>query len=79
MHPKFTHTPQHSSRSTPSHVASAASRSSIQVDVEMETHAELLKQIEDSPMDINAIVTRRLKDFAWTFFLLLGLEQDAYL
>ncbi|GJT03472.1 endoribonuclease E-like protein [Tanacetum coccineum] len=40
----------------------------VQVDEEMEIHAELLKEIEDSPMDINAIVTKRRRDFTGEFF-----------
>ncbi|KAM0022349.1 hypothetical protein Hdeb2414_s0023g00627611 [Helianthus debilis subsp. tardiflorus] len=48
------------------------------VDDEMEKHAELLKQIEDSPMDINAIVTRRRKDFTGEFFRYLTVVQETH-
>ncbi|KAK9061943.1 hypothetical protein SSX86_019127 [Deinandra increscens subsp. villosa] len=48
------------------------------VDDEMEKHAELLKQVEDSPMDINAIVTRRRKDFTGEFFRYLTVVQETH-
>lgn len=48
------------------------------VDDEMERHAELLKQIEDSPMDINAIVTKRRKDFTGEFFRYLAVVQESH-
>ncbi|XP_076949898.1 uncharacterized protein At4g37920-like [Bidens hawaiensis] len=48
------------------------------VDDDMEKHAELLKQIEDSPMDINAIVTRRRKDFTGEFFRYLTVVQETH-
>lgn len=50
----------------------------LQVDDEMEIHAELLKQIEDSPMDINAIVTKRRKDFTGDFFHYLSVVQETH-
>ncbi|KAL4577559.1 hypothetical protein LXL04_013668 [Taraxacum kok-saghyz] len=46
------------------------------LDDEMERHSELLKQIEDSPMDINAIVTKRRKDFTGEFFRYLTVVQE---
>lgn len=48
------------------------------VDDEMEIHAELLKQIEDSPMDINAIVTKRRRDFTGEFFRYLSVVQETH-
>ncbi|CAI9272426.1 unnamed protein product [Lactuca saligna] len=48
------------------------------VDEEMEKHSELLKQIEDSPMDINAIVTKRRKDFTGEFFRYLTVVQETH-
>ncbi|GKE58424.1 endoribonuclease E-like protein, partial [Tanacetum coccineum] len=48
------------------------------VDEEMEIHAELLKEIEDSPMDINAIVTKRRKDFTGEFFRYLSVVQETH-
>ncbi|KVI08894.1 uncharacterized protein At4g37920 [Cynara cardunculus var. scolymus] len=48
------------------------------VDDEMERHSELLKQIEDSPMDINAIVTKRRKDFTGEFFRYLAVVQESH-
>ncbi|CAL0331569.1 unnamed protein product [Lupinus luteus] len=48
------------------------------IDDEMEGHAELLKEIQDSPTDINAIVTRRRKDFTGEFFRYLSLIADTY-
>lgn len=50
----------------------------MQIDDEMERHAELLKEIEDSPVDINAIVTRRRKDFTEEFFRHLTLLSEIY-
>lgn len=44
----------------------------------MERHSELLKQIEDSPMDINAIVTKRRKDFTGEFFRYLTVVQETH-
>ncbi|KAE9607031.1 hypothetical protein Lal_00025838 [Lupinus albus] len=48
------------------------------IDDEMEGHGELLKEIQDSPTDINAIVTRRRKDFTGEFFRYLSLISDTY-
>ncbi|KAK9284560.1 hypothetical protein L1049_023735 [Liquidambar formosana] len=48
------------------------------IDEEMERHTELLKEIEESPMDINAIVTRRRKDFTGEFFRHLTLLSETY-
>ncbi|KAK6151082.1 hypothetical protein DH2020_016014 [Rehmannia glutinosa] len=44
------------------------SRKVRKIDDEMEKHAELLKQIQDNPMDINAIVATRRRDFTGTSF-----------
>ncbi|KAK3012598.1 hypothetical protein RJ639_009598 [Escallonia herrerae] len=48
------------------------------IDDEMERHAELLKELEDSPMDVNAIVARRRKDFTGEFFRHLSLLSEVY-
>lgn len=50
----------------------------MQIDDEMEGHYELLKEVQDSPMDINAIVARRRKDFTGEFFHYLSLISDTY-
>ncbi|KAF7829251.1 hypothetical protein G2W53_020415 [Senna tora] len=50
----------------------------LQVDDEMEGHSELLKELQDSPTDINAIVARRRKDFTGEFFRYLSLLSDTY-
>lgn len=50
----------------------------MQIDDEMERHSELLKEIEDSPLDINAIVARRRKDFTEEFFRHLTLLSETY-
>ncbi|XWS45058.1 hypothetical protein CRYUN_Cryun15aG0104100 [Craigia yunnanensis] len=49
-----------------------------QIDDEMERHCELLKEIQDSPTDINAIITRRRKDFTDEFFRYLTLVSETY-
>jgi hypothetical protein len=49
-----------------------------QIDDEMEGHSELLKEIQDSPTDINAIVARRRKDFTGEFFRYLTLLSETY-
>ncbi|GER30737.1 4-hydroxy-3-methylbut-2-enyl diphosphatereductase [Striga asiatica] len=48
------------------------------IDDEMGKHAELLKEIEDNPMDINAIVARRRVDFTEDFFRHLTLLSEIY-
>ncbi|KAM7520326.1 hypothetical protein LguiB_019288 [Lonicera macranthoides] len=48
------------------------------IDDEMERHSELLKEIEDSPTDINAIVARRRKDFTGEFFGHITLLSEVY-
>lgn len=48
------------------------------IDDEMESHSELLKEIQDSPTDINAVVTRRRKDFTGEFFSHLALISETY-
>lgn len=50
----------------------------MQIDDEMEGHSELLKEIQDSPTDINAVVTRRRKDFTEEFFRHLTLISETY-
>ncbi|KAL3618980.1 hypothetical protein CASFOL_037208 [Castilleja foliolosa] len=54
------------------------SRKVRKIDDEMEMHAELLKEIQDSPMDINAIVARRRRDFTGEFFRHLTLLSEIY-
>ncbi|XP_059435456.1 uncharacterized protein At4g37920 [Corylus avellana] len=48
------------------------------IDDEMEGHSELLKEIQDNPTDINAIVTRRRKDFTGEFFIYLDVLSQTY-
>lgn len=50
----------------------------LQIDDEMERHEELLKEIQDSPRDVNAIVTKRRKDFTGEFFRYLTLLSENY-
>ncbi|KAJ4840428.1 hypothetical protein Tsubulata_009269 [Turnera subulata] len=48
------------------------------IDSEMEKHHELLTEIQGSPTDLNAIVTRRRKDFTGEFFRYLNLVSETY-
>ncbi|KAA3479694.1 endoribonuclease E-like protein [Gossypium australe] len=48
----------------------------LQIDDEMDRHCELLKEIQDSPTDINAIITRQRKDFTDEFFQYLNLVSE---
>ncbi|GAB4847182.1 hypothetical protein Ancab_026192 [Ancistrocladus abbreviatus] len=48
------------------------------IDDEMERHTDLLKEIQDNPTDINAIVTKRRKDFTGEFFRHLTLLSETY-
>lgn len=48
------------------------------IDDEMERHTELLKEVQSSPMDVNAIVVRRRKDFTGEFFRHLSLLSETY-
>ncbi|KAL6227595.1 hypothetical protein ACLB2K_001552 [Fragaria x ananassa] len=48
------------------------------IDDEMERHNELLKEIQDNPTDINAIVARRRTDFTDEFFRHLNLLSEVY-
>ena len=50
----------------------------LQIDDEMERHSELLKEIQDNPTDVNAIVARRRKDFTEEFFRHLNLLSEVY-
>ncbi|KAL2241465.1 uncharacterized protein At4g37920, chloroplastic isoform X1 [Sesamum indicum] len=54
------------------------SRKVRKIDDEMETHAELLKEIQDNPTDINAIVAKRRGDFTGDFFRHLTLLSETY-
>ncbi|XP_065876325.1 uncharacterized protein At4g37920 [Euphorbia lathyris] len=48
------------------------------IDEEMEKHSELLKEIQDSPTDLIAIVTKRRKDFTGEFFRYLSILSETY-
>ncbi|KAJ8769323.1 hypothetical protein K2173_002527 [Erythroxylum novogranatense] len=48
------------------------------IDDEMESHSQLLKEIQDNPTDLNAIVTKRRKDFTGEFFRYLTLLSETY-
>ncbi|KAM7275034.1 hypothetical protein ACFE04_016900 [Oxalis oulophora] len=50
----------------------------LQIDDEMERHSELLEEIQDSPTDLNALVTRRRKDFTGEFFRYLTTVAKTY-
>lgn len=50
----------------------------MQIDEEMERNAELLKELQDNPTDINAIVTKRRKDFTGEFFRYLTLLSETF-
>lgn len=49
----------------------------LQIDDEMERHSDLLKEIQDNPTDINAVVARRRKDFTGDFFRYLILFSES--
>ncbi|KAJ6678887.1 FOLATE RECEPTOR-LIKE [Salix viminalis] len=48
------------------------------IDEAMEKHDELLKEIQDSPTDLDAIVAKRRKDFTGDFFRFLALLSETY-
>lgn len=50
----------------------------MQIDEEMERHSELLREVQDSPMDIGAVVARRRKDFTGEFFNYLNTLSETY-
>lgn len=50
----------------------------LQIDEEMERSNELLKEIQDNPTDINAIIVRRRKDFNEEFFRYLTLMSETF-
>lgn len=50
----------------------------MQIDDEMERHTELLKELQDNPTDVNAIVTKRRKDFTGEFFRYLTLLSETH-
>ncbi|KAJ0988223.1 hypothetical protein J5N97_006579 [Dioscorea zingiberensis] len=56
----------------------ALARKMKNIDDEIERHMELLKEIQDNPMDINAVVARRRKDFTGEFFHHLTVLSDTY-
>lgn len=57
---------------------SSLARKVKKIDDEMERHTELLKEIEDNPTDINAIVAKRRRDFDEEFFRHLKFLQQTY-
>lgn len=48
------------------------------VDDEIEMNSRLLKEIQDNPLDLNAIVARRRKDFTGEFFCYLNVLSEVY-
>ncbi|XP_010254628.1 PREDICTED: uncharacterized protein At4g37920, chloroplastic [Nelumbo nucifera] len=48
------------------------------IDDEMEKHTNLLKEVEENPTDVNAVVARRRKDFTGEFFRHLTLLSETY-
>lgn len=50
----------------------------LQIDDEIERHMDLLREIQDNPLDINAVVARRRKDFTGEFFYQLTALSDTY-
>ncbi|KAH8503906.1 hypothetical protein H0E87_014956 [Populus deltoides] len=48
----------------------------IKIDEDMEKHDKLLKEIQDNPTDLNAIVAKRRKDFTGDFFRYLALLSE---
>lgn len=49
-----------------------------EVDEDMTRHGELLKEIQENPSEVDAIVARRRKDFTGDFFEHLKLVADTY-
>ncbi|CAL5369294.1 unnamed protein product [Camellia sinensis] len=54
----------------------ALARKVKKIDDEMERHSELLKEVQDNPTDVNAIVARRRKDFTEEFFRYLTILSE---
>ncbi|EPS64775.1 hypothetical protein M569_10004 [Genlisea aurea] len=48
------------------------------IDDEMDKHFDLLKEIQDSPRDVNAIVAKRRQDFTESFFQHLNLLSETH-
>lgn len=48
------------------------------IDDEIEKHADLLTEIRDNPLDFNAVVARRRKDFTGEFFRHLNILSDTH-
>lgn len=48
------------------------------IDDEIEKHTNLLQEIQENPMDFNAVVARRRKDFTGEFFRHLHVLSDTY-
>lgn len=49
-----------------------------EVDEDMQRHDELLKEIQENPLEVDAIVARRRKDFTGDFFEHLKLVSNTY-
>ncbi|KAF8012337.1 hypothetical protein BT93_I0474 [Corymbia citriodora subsp. variegata] len=56
----------------------ALSRKVKKIDDEMGRHDELLREVQDSPTDIGAVVARRRKDFTGEFFSYLTTLSETY-
>lgn len=54
------------------------SRKVKKIDDEMERHTDLLKELQDNPTDVNAIVAKRRKDFSGEFFRFLTLLSETH-
>lgn len=50
----------------------------LQIDDEMERHSELLKEVQDSPTDVGAVVACRRKDFTGEFFSYITTLSETY-
>lgn len=48
-----------------------------QIDDEVDKHMELLKEIQENPLDINAIVAQRRNEFTGDFFHHLNILQES--
>ncbi|XP_030455856.2 uncharacterized protein At4g37920 [Syzygium oleosum] len=56
----------------------ALSRKVKKIDDEMERHSELLREVQDSPTDVGAVVARRRKDFTGEFFSYITTLSETY-
>ncbi|KAL5988405.1 hypothetical protein ACLOJK_036169 [Asimina triloba] len=48
------------------------------IDDEIESHTNLLKEIQENPTDLNAVVAKRRKDFTGEFFRHLNILSETY-